>query len=101
MEEAHGATVPAEGTSPSSFDLLVISPTEGVASPISLPQLSTNTSVLELKQKIKDALPPNLTEHVQRLIHRGRLLASDEEVMMNIFGAEAVCHRDVENPTGG
>lgn len=75
---------------PMSFNLVIVSPSAGVTGPLRFPHLPAATSVKELKAKIRDVLPSKPADDSQRLIHRGRMLASETETMMDIFGAETV-----------
>ena len=72
------------------FTLVIVSPSTGVASPLTFPQLPVVTTVSQLKAKIRDVLPSKPLNESQRLIHRGRLLGRDTESMLEIFGQEAV-----------
>ena len=75
---------------PPSFTLVIVSPSTGVTSPLTFPQLAATTTVSQLKAKIRDALPSKPLNEGQRLIHRGRLLARETESMLEIFGEETV-----------
>lgn len=76
---------------PLSFTLIIVSPSTGVTSPLTFPQLPAATTVSQLKEKIRDALLSKPSNDGQRLIHRGRLLGRDAESMLEIFGQETVC----------
>jgi hypothetical protein len=73
-----------------NFKLVIVSPSTGVASPLTFPQLPIVTTVSQLKARIRDTLPSKPLNDSQRLIHRGRLLGRDTESMLEIFGQEAV-----------
>ena len=75
---------------PEAFHLQVVSPSSGVNGPLSFPQLPVDTTVKQLKEKIREALPMRPSDDLQRLIHRGRLLARENETMSDIFGQETV-----------
>jgi DUF2407 ubiquitin-like domain len=79
-----------ETTSSEAFTLRVVSPSVGVPGPLSFPQLSTRTTVKQLKEKIRESLPMRPSDDRQRLIHRGRLLAREDETMSDIFGQDTV-----------
>lgn len=79
-----------EISEPITFPLVVVSPSVGVVSPLTFPQLDATTTVKQLKAKLRDALPSKPTDENQRLIHRGRLLARETQTMLDIFGKEAV-----------
>jgi hypothetical protein len=80
-----------ESTSSGTFTLQVVSPSVGVTGPLSFPQLPPGTTVKQLKEKIRESLPMRPSDDHQRLIHRGRLLAKENETMSEIFGQETVC----------
>lgn len=94
------ATGEGENTSSWEFNLRVVSPSVGVSGPLSFPQLSTGTTVKQLKEKIRESLSMRPSDEHQRLIHRGRLLAREDETMLDIFGQDMVrrsidvlCHK--------
>jgi len=76
---------------PLKFTLQIVSPSVGVASPLSFAHLPATTTVKQLKAKIRDALPSKPADESQRLIHRGRMLGRENETMLDVFGQEAVC----------
>lgn len=80
----------SESTGMDSFTLQVVSPSVGVPSPISFHRLPIETTVRQLKEKIREQLSNRPTNEAQRLIHRGRLLGRDDETMATIFGQETV-----------
>lgn len=73
-----------------TVDLQIISPSVGVTGPISLPQLSTATTVRQLKEKIRETLALRPSIDNQRLIHNGRMLARDSEPLTEVFGRDLV-----------
>lgn len=79
-----------EQPEPLTFPLVIVSPSVGAASRLSFPHLSANTTVKQLKAKVRDALPSKPVDDSQRLIHRGRMLGRDSETMLEIFGQETV-----------
>jgi hypothetical protein len=79
-----------------SFNLKVVSPSTGVNGPLSFPQLPIGTTVKQLKEKIREALPIRPSDDLQRLIHHGRLLAREDETMSEVFRQENV--RTLRNP---
>lgn len=88
--ETANSAPPAGGDS-SSFTLQIISPSIGVPrGQLSFPELPTSTTVSQLKAKIREVLDARPSDHTQRLIHRGRLLARDNETMVEVFGAETL-----------
>ncbi len=80
-----------ESASSGTFTLQVVSPSVGVTRPLSFPQLPAATTVKQLKDKIRESLPMRPSDDNQRLIHRGRLLAREDETMLEIFGQDTVC----------
>lgn len=75
---------------PAAFTLVIVSPSVGVAGPLTFSQLPASTTVKEVKTKIRDSIPLQPSDDSQRLIHRGRMLGRDDETMLEIFGQEAV-----------
>lgn len=93
MEAPAGNDAPTreeEQPEPLTFTLQVVSPSVGVASPLSFPLLAATTTVGQLKERIRDVLPSKPATGNQRLIHRGRMLGRDTETMLDIFGQETV-----------
>ncbi|KAH8908812.1 hypothetical protein BR93DRAFT_506839 [Coniochaeta sp. PMI_546] len=84
-----GAT-PAQGDTPSSFNLQIVSPSASVSRPLVFASIPASTTIRQLKEKIRNAVATRPADDQQRLIHRGRLLARDEETLENILGAEAI-----------
>ncbi|KAG0651869.1 hypothetical protein D0Z07_1295 [Hyphodiscus hymeniophilus] len=70
------------------FNLVVISPSNGVNGPLHFPNTRGTTSVKEVKAKIRDRVSSNPTDDGQRLIHHGRLLSRETETMLEVFGQE-------------
>jgi hypothetical protein len=89
--EQVGSPGDSEQTKVEAFHLQVVSPSAGVNGPLSFRQLPVDTTVKQLKEKIREALPMRPSDDLQRLIHRGRLLARENETMSDIFGQETVC----------
>lgn len=90
---ATGGSQPAEGTSstPGSVDLQIMSPSPGVPQPWLIRGIPPTTSVRQLKERLRNVLEARPADNAQRLIHRGRLLARDDETLLGIFGEDAVC----------
>lgn len=88
--EQAGSPGDSEQANTEAFHLQVVSPSSGVNGPLSFPQLPVDTTVKQLKEKIREALPMRPSDDLQRLIHRGRLLARENETMSDIFGQETV-----------
>ncbi|KAK8101648.1 ubiquitin family protein [Apiospora kogelbergensis] len=69
----------------------VISPSVGVPSGrLSFSDLPASTTIQQLKQRVRDALDAKPPDTAQRLIHRGRLLARDNETLLEIFGDDTL-----------
>src|SRR4051794_3852881 len=84
---------PAQGdnsTTTSSFDLQIVSPSTGVNRPLVFPSIPASTTVRQLKEKIRDAVPARPADDQQRLIHRGRLVTREDDTLETVLGAEAV-----------
>ncbi|KAI0124276.1 ubiquitin family protein [Xylariales sp. AK1849] len=86
--------VPPSGEERLAFKLQIISPSLAVGNRLTFDDLPANTTVRELKGKIRDALDAKPIDQTQRLIHRGRLLARDTETLLDVFGEETL--RDTE-----
>ncbi|CAG8980378.1 hypothetical protein HYALB_00003942 [Hymenoscyphus albidus] len=80
-----------EQPEPLSFTLTIVSPSVG-AIRLEFPHLPATTTVEQLKAKIRDALPSKPANELQRLIHRGRMLARESQTMLEIFGQDVLCH---------
>ncbi|KAI2471914.1 hypothetical protein F4781DRAFT_63379 [Annulohypoxylon bovei var. microspora] len=87
-ERAGPATTAAAESA--TFTLQIISPSVGIPQPLALQELPTNTTVKQLKERIRNAVGMRPTDEAQRLIHRGRLLGRDTETMTEIFGQETL-----------
>ena len=83
-------TIEEERPEPTTFTLIIISPSLGLNDRLTFPHLPATTTVVQLKAKIRDVLPSKPADENQRLIHRGRMLGRDTETMLEIFGQEAV-----------
>ncbi|KAM5356406.1 hypothetical protein ACJ41O_003052 [Fusarium nematophilum] len=93
---------PADSSSGAPVDdqtvnLQVVSPSVGVNRPLLFPGLAANTTVKELKDKIRQTLPLRPADEHQRLIHRGRAIVRDSDTLLDIFGADAL--RTLEQQT--
>ncbi|KAI0845546.1 hypothetical protein F5Y00DRAFT_246132 [Daldinia vernicosa] len=83
------ANSPADSNS-ETFTLQILSPSVGIPQPLALQKLPIGTTVKQLKERIRDVVSTKPADQAQRLIHRGRLLARDNETMTDIFGQEAL-----------
>lgn len=73
-----------------AVNLQILSPSVGVNRPLMFPDLPAATTIKQLKDRIRQALPLRPTDENQRLIHRGRALLRDTDSLLDVFGAEAV-----------
>ena len=78
------------GDAPSSLNLQIVSPSASVTRPLIFPSIAVSTTVRQLKEKIREAVATRPADDQQRLIHRGRLLAREDDTLENILGTEAV-----------
>lgn len=76
---------------PLKFTLQIMSPSTGVPQPLIIQGLPASATIKQLKERLRNMLIMRPSDQAQRIIHRGRLLARDEETMLNVFGEEAVC----------
>ncbi|KAI1468940.1 uncharacterized protein F4812DRAFT_352472 [Daldinia caldariorum] len=90
---AAAANFPAESNS-ETFTLQILSPSVGIPQPLALRKLPIGTTVKQLKERIRDVVSTKPADQAQRLIHRGRLLARDDETMADIFGQETLRSAD-------
>jgi hypothetical protein len=74
-----------------TVNLQVLSPSVGVNRPLLFPNLAANTTIKQLKDKIRQTLPLRPADDHQRLIHRGHALVRESDTLVDIFGADAVC----------
>lgn len=84
--EAAGAGTPGELV----VNLQVLSPSVGVNRPLLFPDLPAVTTIKQLKDRIRQALPLRPADENQRLIHRGRALLRESDNLLDVFGADAV-----------
>ncbi|KAI1180839.1 hypothetical protein F4777DRAFT_174644 [Nemania sp. FL0916] len=75
----------ATATEPEQITLQILSPSVNVPHPIIL-TVPVTTNVRQLKEKLRHSITTNPPNDAQRLIHRGRLLARDDETMLELFG---------------
>ncbi|KAB5551005.1 hypothetical protein GE09DRAFT_1124507 [Coniochaeta sp. 2T2.1] len=78
------------GETPSGFNLQIVSPSASVRRPLTFPGIAASTTVRQLKEKIRESVASGPADDQQRLIHRGRLLAREEDTLESILGAEAI-----------
>lgn len=81
----------AEPSSPTTFSLQIVSPSSGVpGGNLKFARVPANTTIRELKERIRDTLESTPSDQQQRIIHQGRMLARDDETLLDVFGANAV-----------
>ncbi|KAK6208706.1 ubiquitin family protein [Colletotrichum tabaci] len=75
-----------------SVNLQVLSPSTAANSnrPLVFPGLAATTTVGQLKEKIRQALPLKPSDSQQRLIYRGRVLQPDGETLLGVIGEEVI-----------
>jgi hypothetical protein len=86
---------PTEATGKASpqeliVNLQILSPSVGVNRPLLFPDIPAMTTIKQLKDRIRQALPLRPADENQRLIHRGRALLRESDNLLDIFGADAV-----------
>ncbi|KAM0272210.1 hypothetical protein ACHAQH_008792 [Verticillium albo-atrum] len=81
-----------------TVNLNVISPTTTATSggPLSFPNLPVSTTILQLKEKIRDAVPSKPADTQQRLIYRGRHLQADNDTLGQIIGEATIREHDLQ-----
>ncbi|KAF5138430.1 hypothetical protein E5D57_002216 [Metarhizium anisopliae] len=84
--EAAGAGTPGELV----VNLQILSPSVGVNRPLLFPDLPAVTTIKQLKDRIRQALPLRPADENQRLIHRGRALLRESDNLLDVFGADAL-----------
>ncbi|CAI4212178.1 unnamed protein product [Parascedosporium putredinis] len=78
------ASAPAELT----INLKIISPS--LTLPVSLLGLPATTTVLQVKERVRQKLQSRPSDAQQRLIYRGRMLNRPEEKLLDLFGEEMI-----------
>lgn len=92
--EATGMGAPEE----LAVNLQILSPSVGVNRPLLFPDLPAVTTIKQLKDRIRQALPLRPADENQRLIHRGRALLRESDSLLDVFGADAVRTASVITP---
>ncbi|EWG47213.1 hypothetical protein FVEG_07391 [Fusarium verticillioides 7600] len=77
-------------TDEQTVNLQVVSPSVGVNRPLLFPNLAANTTIKQLKDKIRQTLPLRPADDHQRLIHRGHALVREADTLVDILGVDAV-----------
>ncbi|KAK0651744.1 hypothetical protein B0T16DRAFT_454172 [Cercophora newfieldiana] len=83
----------SQEAAPPTANINIVSPNVGVG-PLILSALPHDTTVRQLKERIRDTLPSHPTDDQQRLIHRGRLLARDNDTLRDVFTQELLLSGD-------
>lgn len=82
-----------------AVNLQILSPSVGVNRPLLFPDLPAATTIKQLKDRIRQALPLRPTDENQRLIHRGRALLRDSDSLLDVFGSDAVSTVTYKTPS--
>jgi len=82
-----------------TVNLNILSPSATVTAggPVTFPGLPLTTTIRQVKEKIRQALPLKPTDEQQRLIYKGRSLQQEDETLVHLMGEETVgpsCHID-------
>jgi hypothetical protein len=72
------------------INLKILSPSTEVECGVHLPNLPASTTIQELRQKIQDAAPSRPATERMRIIYRGRVVANDNDRLVDVFGRESV-----------
>jgi hypothetical protein len=88
-EKMEGGQASSSSESPLKVNLQIVSPSFGVGT-LAFPDIPAATTIQQLKEKIRDAIPVRPSNELQRLIHRGRMLARENDTLQDVFGVEAV-----------
>lgn len=90
-EDGQSSITATSAVDEQTINVQVLSPSNGVTGPLLFPGLAANTTVKQLKDKIRQSLPLRPADENQRLIHRGRAIVRESDTLLDIFGADAVC----------
>ncbi|KAF3770650.1 hypothetical protein M406DRAFT_336270 [Cryphonectria parasitica EP155] len=71
-----------------SVNISIVSPSPSVDEALRFPGLPASTTVAELKEKIRDVLESKPTNEQQRLIHQGKLLAREQDTLLQMLGEQ-------------
>lgn len=87
-----GYLIPANNDRPvnPTLNLRILSPTKGVPGCIDFKDLPTVTTILDLKNKIRERVQFKPLAKDQRLIWRGRALVSDHQTLADLFADDVV-----------
>jgi hypothetical protein len=73
-----------------TVSLKVLSPSTEVKGDIALPDLPAATTIRELRGRIQDALESRPATERMRLIYRGKVIASETDTLIDVFGLDNV-----------
>ncbi|KAI4734255.1 hypothetical protein E4T50_15202 [Aureobasidium sp. EXF-12298] len=73
-----------------TLSLRILSPAVEVPHGLDMANVPVDTTIGTLKSKLTDLLPSNPTPDRMRLIHFGRLLANDNDTLLQLFGEAAI-----------
>jgi hypothetical protein len=71
-------------------NLQIVSPSAGISQRLVFSDLPANSTLKQLKERIRNSVPARPADDHQRLIHRGRMLPREDDTLETILGAEAV-----------
>jgi hypothetical protein len=83
-----GDTAAAQSSDALTVNLQVLSPSFN--GPLRFPGTPASTTIKQLKERIRQALPLRPADESQRLIHRGRAIVREVDTLLDIFGADTV-----------
>lgn len=87
----NGSSADHAGSRDQTIALNILSPsTDEIPNKLSFSDIPISTTVRALKERIHNAVPARPLPLRQRLIYQGKVLASDEASLKDIFGQEAV-----------
>lgn len=73
-----------------TVNISIVSPSLSANTPLNFLELPASTTIGQLKQKIRDTLDSKPGNDRQRLIHQGKLLARENETLLEVFGEQRV-----------
>ncbi|CAN8095172.1 unnamed protein product [Discula destructiva] len=77
-----------------AVNISVLSPSVTVNTNLNFPSLPPSTTIGQVKQKIRDALDSKPSNANQRLIHQGKLLAREQDTLLEVFGEQKLRESD-------
>lgn len=73
-----------------SVNIAIVSPSLSANTPLNFPGLPASTTIGQLKQRIRETLDSKPSNDRQRLIHQGKLLARENETLLDVLGEQRV-----------